>query len=452
MPIISKTLERCVLNKIFFNLSLKLDPSQHGFTKGKSTVTQLLDVYNKISRTLDMSGQTDVIYLDFSKAFDSVDHKLLIWKLKQFGIGGELIKWLQDYLTNRVQQVVINGQVSSKLPVLSGVPQGSILGPTLFLMYINDLAQGLMKGNSLAMFADDAKIFRQINSVYDCSILQLELNRVTKWSHDWRMNFNVGKCQFMSITRKINPHKFQYSMNNLAISRVTEFRDLGVIITDNMTWDKHVGTITKKANRNLWLIKRTLGYLAPTKAKKLLYVSLVRSILEYASQLWNPSGIKNIKIIESIQRRATKYILNISYPINIPYISRLAQTNLMPLSYRREILDLNFIHQGINGKFGMVFTNMFPYRLYRRATRLSGEKNMLKPSYATTETYRQYFSQRANVIWNRLPSNIRAIPYDEDSKFFKNMLVTHYTLKLYNTFDVVDMCTWFGFCRCQQAD
>ena len=181
----------------------------------------------------------------------------------------------------------------------------------------------------------------------------------------------------MSITRKINPHKFKYSMDNKPLDKVSEFKDLGIIVTDNLSWDAHIGAITKKANRNLWLIKRMLGYQAPIKAKKILYVSLVRSLLEYGSQLWNSPTTKNLRIIESVQRRATKYILNDG---ESTYKSRLTLTNLIPLSYRRELLDLSFIHPSIHGHYGRNFKDMFLFRQHRCTTRSAKETNMIKPS------------------------------------------------------------------------
>ena len=308
LSIVSKVLERAVINNIYDVLIPKLTLLQHGFLRGKSTVTQLLSVFHEISSHLDNSGQTDVIYLDFSKAFDSVPHHLLIHKLKSFGFNGSLLNWIGSYLTNRTQRVVIDGEMSSCLPVVSGVPQGSILGPLLFLLYINDISNDLSSDSKIALFADDAKIFRHIFSLTDCISLQSDLSILESWSKIWLMNFNAKKCKVMSIARKVK-HTFKYYLNGMILDHVNEFNDLGVIISSNMTWSAHIRSKVSKANQLLGMIRRSIGVHAPVRAKKWLLSSFIKPSILYASVIW--SAYKHeLNLIELVKRRASKRILN----------------------------------------------------------------------------------------------------------------------------------------------
>ena len=169
---------------------------QHGFVKGRSTITQLLDTVHRIVRTIDQGDQTDIAFLDFCKAFDSVSHAHLIRKLDQSGIKGPLLHWFSSYLDKRLQRVVIDGKSSDWLPVTSGVPQGSILGPALFVLFINDMPNVLSHSSTLALFADDAKCFRAIRSYTDCALLQDDIDKLVDWSNNWKLDFNAHSAQY----------------------------------------------------------------------------------------------------------------------------------------------------------------------------------------------------------------------------------------------------------------
>ena len=308
--VVSKIFERCIVNKIYPHLSQMIYPLQHGFIKGRSTTSQLMHVYDNINSGIENGGQIDAIFLDFAKAFDSVSHQLLIHKLKSFGIHGKLLIWLANYLSDRTQQVVLEGSVSSSLPVISGVPQGSILGPLLFLLYINDLPSHQSDKTKIALYADDAKIFHPINSLEDTLNLQQNLDRIISWSNTWQMKFNVNKCKIITLSRKRHKINFFYNMNGTPLIRVSSITDLGITIQENLNWDTHINSAVKKANGVLWMIKRTLGYSATARAKQYFYTSMVQPIVEYGSNIWSPVSKKNLMHIEAIQRRATKYITN----------------------------------------------------------------------------------------------------------------------------------------------
>ena len=196
--IISKILESIIYKKIISFIRPKLSKTQFGFTKGKSCLSQLLTIFSTINQAADSKNSVDVMYLDFKKAFDSVPHEQLLFKLWQVGIIGPLWKWFRCYLTNRLHYVTIDGYQSSTLPVTSGVPQGSILGPLLFLIYINDLPSCINYSHCL-LFADDAKIFQIVTSSHDQLLLQIDLHEIEQWCSTWNLQLNPSKCHVLKF-------------------------------------------------------------------------------------------------------------------------------------------------------------------------------------------------------------------------------------------------------------
>ena len=191
-----------MLNIVFPQIKDQIHHLQHGFVKGRSIVTRLVTVFHEISSILDGSGQVDMLYLDFSKAFDSVSHRLLIHKLQSFGFHSHLLTWFKAYLMRREQRVVVDSSNSDWLPVLSGVPQGSILGPMLFLCYINDMPS-CTQNSTTALFADDSKCFWPIHSVNDCLLLQKDIDSLYNLGQMWDLHYHPSKCQIISVTRNL---------------------------------------------------------------------------------------------------------------------------------------------------------------------------------------------------------------------------------------------------------
>ncbi|CAB3982156.1 Hypothetical predicted protein [Paramuricea clavata] len=220
LPIISKVLERCVSRRFYDHIIHLITPSQHGFLRNRSCITQLVQVLHSVGQCLDKNLQSDIIYLDFAKAFDSVDHQILLRKLKSYGVTGRLLDWFRNYLSGRTQRVVVEGVPSSWVPVISGVPQGSILGPILFAVFINDLPEVISNGSPEAMYADDTKLFRNINSTTDGDCLQESLSNLDKWSHDNNIKFNALKCKVLSVTRKKYPVTYNYHLGSSSLLRV----------------------------------------------------------------------------------------------------------------------------------------------------------------------------------------------------------------------------------------
>ena len=331
LSVVSKVMERCMFNFLYPLVAPQIHHLQHGFMKHKSCTTQLLKVYNFIGSILDKGGQIDILFLDFSKAFDSVSHQLLLYKLRHFySIEGNTLKWIEDYLSDRTQRVLVEGATSDFKNVTSGVPQGSILGPLLFLLYINDMAS-VGTACTLALFADDSKCFKSIVNLNDCYTLQNDLDKLYNWSRTWKMDFNPTKCKVLSIHRSRNPIIFYYRMNDVVLEHVSTFKDLGVIIDETLSFTAHIDSILNKCSKVCGMIKRSVGFSAPVNVKLQLYKTLCRSIMDFSSQLWSPQSKMLIIKTESIQRSMTKYILN---DFISSYRDRCVELELLPLSYQ----------------------------------------------------------------------------------------------------------------------
>ena len=247
--VICKVLETIIRDHMMdFLIKHKLiNPSQHGFLKARSCLTNLLCFFEEITKWVDEGSPVDVIYLDFQKAFDKVPHQRLILKLKSHGMGNSIINWIEQWLKNRRQRVVVDGEVSSWKPVLSGVPQGSVLGPILFLIYINDLEEGVT-GNILK-FADDTKLFRKVKEIGDKQKLQDDIDKLVKWSEKWQMLFNFGKCKCLhtgSGNTGVN-----YEMGGTILSKTVKEKDLGVTMNANMKVSEQCRIAASKGNQVL---------------------------------------------------------------------------------------------------------------------------------------------------------------------------------------------------------
>ena len=223
--------------------------------------------------------------MDFAKAFDKVQHRRLSHKLEYYGIRGSTHKLINSWLSGRTRQVVLYGQASDPVPVLSGVPQGLVLGPVLFLIFINDLLDNIRP--SVCLFADDCVLYRNIHSLQDCLILQEDLTSLGQWEADWQMKFNAAKCRSMRVTQHQH-HKqvlSDYSLHNQTLEIVHWAKHLGITITDNMDWGQHVSEISSKAPKSLGFLRRNLAF-APRRTKEVAYKTLVRPKLEYAAPIW----------------------------------------------------------------------------------------------------------------------------------------------------------------------
>lgn len=299
----SKVFDRLVFNRLFDDVKLNIHCTQHGFFEKRSTQTNLMEYVSMVADSIVDGGQVDTIYTDFAKAFDKVDHGILLSKLFSFGIHGNEVKWFSSYLSNRTQFVVIGGSKSDGVVPTSGVPQGSILGPLLFIIFINDLLSSLQSSSG---FADDLKIFKAIKSEYDCELLQGDLRKIVEWCKANNMVLNVDKCAVMSTTHSRNKSIFPYAIEGEILKRVSVKKDLGVIFDDKLSFRDHVDFITRKSYQLLGFIFRCGRYFSDQSSIKLLYTTLVKNRLEYCSTIWNPFYIYATDQIERVQRKYTR--------------------------------------------------------------------------------------------------------------------------------------------------
>jgi hypothetical protein len=242
-----KCFERIIKDEIVRHLESKLliQDSQHGFRSNRSCLTNLLESSEYITRLIDEGNPMDIIYLDFSKAFDKVPHKRLVEKLKAHGIKGEIVTWIEEWLTDRKQRVVVNGDKSEWEPVVSGVPQGSVLGPILFTVFINDLDDTIK--SKISKFADDTKLIGQAGSTEETDIWQEDLERLNEWAKKWQMSFNADKCKVLHIGKK--NMKAQYKIDGKNIGAVREEKDLGVMVTDDLKVAKQCNKAASRGNQ-----------------------------------------------------------------------------------------------------------------------------------------------------------------------------------------------------------
>jgi len=319
---------------------------QYGFRNKRSTVLQLLDVLDDWTKFFDNSKQIDTIYLDIKKAFDTVPHNRLILKLRGYGFGGKLVQWIEDFLSERQQRVVLNGAASEWKSVTSGIPQGSVLGPVLFVIYINDIPDSIE--SFCKIFADDTKIYSSVSNTNDQDIMQSDLLKLCEWSRQWLLEFSIQKCktiQFGNVKYPANYHLLDSSNNSCDLPNDTQEKDLGIIFESTLKFDKHIESVVNRANRLLGMIKRTFSSLN-SRLFLILYKSLIRSILDYGGSVWSPSTKKNIQLIENVQRRATRLVPELR---GMTYQERLTELNLPTLLYRRQRYDLIQVFKMIHG-------------------------------------------------------------------------------------------------------
>ena len=315
---ICRVFERIIRNALYSFLSNTscINETQHGFIPGKSTTTALLSYANDLSLSLDNGKCVDVAYFDFTKAFDSVRHDYLINKLLNIGIRGPLLTWLIDYFRNRSQIVNVHGCLSSERPVTSGVIQGSVLGPLLFIIFINDVDE-IINNSIILKYADDIRIYREFNSDEpsqqdNCVKFQNDINALYSWSQQWDLKFNSSKCSILHFGHA--NYRRSYKLNDVIIQSKSIEKDLGILFSCNMKFDEHIDSIVLKANKQLGIIARvftdkSLKTIIP------LYKSFVRPLLEYNSIIWSPYTKKKNEKIEKIQKRMLNLVRDLR-PLN----------------------------------------------------------------------------------------------------------------------------------------
>ena len=302
---VGKIAERVIANHLYDYLTSNdlINQNQSGFIPGDSCELQLLNVYDSLVKSLDHKDETVIVFCDISKAFDRVWHDGLIHKIETYGITGDLLTWLNNYLRCRKQRVTLNGISSSWLPLKAGVPQGSVLGPLLFLLYINDIADGLQ--SNIHLFADDVVLYLAKKTIHEAiPTVQSDLNHIESWARQWVIKFSPTKSEMMVITRR--KQDLPTNMINFCgsvLRRVDQHKHLGLFISQDLCWHSHIEMISNKASNRLLLLKR-LKYVLDRHTLQILYKSFIRPLLEYASAVWDNCTEYEKHKLESIQYKA----------------------------------------------------------------------------------------------------------------------------------------------------
>ena len=380
-------------NKIIYQL-------QHGFLDKRSCETQLLEFQTDILGNLQKNEQTDVLIMDFSKAFDKVSHTHLVQKLHHYGVKGQTARWIQEFLSDRKQCVVVEGEKSKSAPVTSGVPQGSVLGPPLFLYYINDIAESL--SSTVRLFADDTIAYLTIKNTKDAKVLQEDIKKLENWENKWLMEFHPQKCEVLSITKNRNTINHPYTLHGHLLKHADCAKYLGVTISKDFRWATHIDNITTKASKSLGFSKRNLQVSSPS-IKERAYKALVRPHLEYCPCIWDPFTSKEIDKIEMVQRRSARYVLN-RYHNTSSVNEMLRELKWPSLQDRRQHARLTMLYKVTNN---LVETPRLAAKFIpvQRRSRHQNEK-----AYQIPETPKNYikesFIPRTIRVWNYLPNNI----------------------------------------------
>ena len=398
--ICSKTLEHIIHKNVISHLENQgiLSETQYGFRKHHSTELQLIKTCHDLALNLNDRGQTHAILLDFTKAFDKVSHRHLLLKLHYYGVRGSTLQWISSFLTDRIQRVVCGGCVSDPVEILSGVPQGTVLGPLLFLVYINDITQCV--SSSCRLFADDCIVYRKINSPTDIKILQDDLLQLEKWADLWHMKFNIDKCMVMLITLKKNPLPFEYHLHNRKLSTVTEAKYLGVLLDSELSFNHHVYATCKKANSVLSFLRRNLRR-CHRKVKIDAYNSFVKPILNYAAAVWTPHAKSHMAKLEAVQRRAARFVFS-DYRNTSSVSGMLANLNWKTVQIQHQQIQLTI--------FFKIFHRLVELRLpdyiiqAPRDTRGNAYKFTQPATYI--DSYKYSFFPVVIKLWNNLPQDI----------------------------------------------
>ena len=402
---LSKILEKIVSQKLlsFFKEKKILSHAQHGFLPMKSVDTNLLEAMDDWTDRLENKKCVDICYFDIAKAFDTVNHYKLLKKLNKVGIHGALLRWITNFLTNRTFSVRLDYEKSDPLPVTSGVPQGSVLGPLLFLFYISDLEDFCKTdGVSLKLYADDLKAYTQFSENDMCQVLQSFINKFSEWCRLNDLTIAANKCSVLYLGSK-NPRN-QYSLNNTIIPVSDEYvRDLGMFIQPTLKWNFHIKNITKNGYGRLFNLFKSLRSNDPSFLFK-MFVAYVRPLLEFSSTIFNPYYKKDIKAIEKVQKTALNIIyyrcLQSKYHDKPSYEELIKMFETKSLQYRRLFTDLVVYHKILLNTIDVKLTsfqlqnpNMYDLR----------SQTKTEISFAKTNCRFHFFTVKVPKIYAKLP-------------------------------------------------
>ncbi len=394
-----KIMESVITKHLLFYLRYHnlISKNQHGFLDKHSTCTQLLECINDWTHALDNKYYVDCVYIDYSKAFDSVSHPKLLAKLEAYGISGLTHNWIKGFLANRTFKVNLNGFLSAAKPVTSGVPQGSTLGPLLFLLYINDVCDLLPEGVTIKLFADDLKIY-SVHGLGMQNNLQSSLASLGGWSRNWQLNVAPLKC--FALYLGFNNPKLDYELNASIIKPAQTCRDLGVNVSDDLTFSNHCLSVCSKTLRDINIMFKCF-LTTNCETLGLAYKTFVRPSLEYCSSIWQPIYMKDLDKLERVQRYFTRRLyMRCGFDSSTPYQTRLNVLQFESLEARRLKADLLMVFRIIHNLVDLNFSDFFTYAP-NVGTRTHGRK--LFVNNCRLNIRKNFFAVRVVPTWNKLP-------------------------------------------------
>ena len=402
--VIIKIMERIIHRQVVTILEQHnlINDCQFGFRHKHSTVSLLLEAVNDWANTLENRNSAHCVFLDLAKAFDSVSHPRLLIKLEALGITGDLLNWFKAFLSDRRQRVVVNGQFSSWLPVTSGVPQGSVLGPLLFLLYINDIST-VVSYSKVKLFADDVTVYKEISCPNDATLLQLDLSNIAQWAQKWLLRLNPLKCDSIVISNKRSPPLPAYHLDSSVISHHPVVRYLGVLVDCKLNWNEHCRYVSAKATRSLNFLRHCL-YNASSLIKSSVYKCVVRPTLEYACPVWHPYTTKNINTLESVQHRAARWASNSKWDAISHCWSKSSDDCIQELHWptiqqRHNYYSICLVHDSLHHRNSLSFHEHY----HLSGTSTKSHPLSIRPVTSTINSYRFSFFVNSPFLWNSIP-------------------------------------------------
>jgi hypothetical protein len=409
LSVLAKIFEKIVFKYLFnyFRQHFLISVWQSGFLPGSSTITQLTEIYDQFCRAVAKGKEIRVVFLDISKAFDRVWHTGLIHKLRSSGISGKLLDWLKDYLTDRQQRVIINGETSEWGDLKAGVPQGSVLGPLLFLIFINDITH-VIWNCKIRLFADDTCLFIEVDEPNNTAdMVNEDLDRLSQWADKWKVSFSPPKTEELLVTTKRNEiiHP-PLILNETPIKRVPHHKHLGLTLSNDLTWNNHIESITDKANRKLGLL-RPLKYKLNRLSLEQIYKGFIRPVLEYGDIVWHSPSLM-LNALERVQLNAARIVIGATARCSTEGLY--TETAWESLSSRREFHRLTLLYKVTNNIAPQYLIDLLPNQVNDRTNYNLRNRNQLDIPFARINILSNSFFPAGARLWNDLNNDIKALP------------------------------------------